>query len=125
MIVLDSSAVLAVLRDEPGADFVLERSQGAAISTVNLAEVMSTIAGRGGDIAVAKRNVGRLRMRVIPFDAAQAERVGELRPLTRHLSISLGDRACLALAEKLGASALTVDRPWRRLELGVKVELIR
>ncbi len=125
MIVLDSSAVLAVLRSEPGADFVLEHSHGAAISAVNLAEVVSIIVDRGGTPEAARRNVARLQMVPVPFDEAQAQRAGELRPLTRPLGLSLGDRACLALAEKLAATVLTGDRPWARLDLGIKIQLIR
>ena len=125
MIVLDSSAVLAVLRSEPGSDFVLERSKGAAISAVNLAEVISTVIERGATAAAAKRNVARLRMTIVSFDEAQAQRAGELRPLTRHLGLSLGDRACLALAEKLKAVVLTGDRGWARLDLGLEIQLIR
>jgi ribonuclease VapC len=125
VIVLDSSAVLAVFRSEPGADLVLDHAKGAAISAVNLVEIVSTVIDRGGTAAAARRNVARLQMTVVSFDEGQAQSAAELRPLTRHLGLSLGDRACLALAQKLGATVLTGDRHWAQLDLGVEIQLIR
>lgn len=125
MIVLDSSAVLAGLQGEPGGDHVLQHSLGASVSAVNVCEVITSLVDRGGSPEAARRSVTRLKMNIVPFDEPQAQRAGELRPLTRHLGLSLGDRACLALAEQLGAKVLTADRPWDQLKLGIDIELIR
>lgn len=125
MIVFDSSAVLAVLQSEPGASAVLEQLHGGSISVVNMAEIVSTILDRGGTPDAVTRNLDRLRMTIVPFDEAQARRAGELRPVTRHLGLSLGDRACLALAETIGARVLTADRNWSRLKLDLDIQLIR
>ena len=64
-------------------------------------------------------------LEVVPMDRAQAEAAGALRAATRAAGLSLGDRACLALAQSLGATALTTDRPWTRLDCGVTVEVVR
>jgi ribonuclease VapC len=125
VIVLDSSAVLAVLRSEPGSDVVLEHAKGAAISAVNLVEIVSTVVDRGGVASVARRNVARLQILVIPFDEAQAQRAAELRAATRPFGLSLGDRACISLAERMEARVMTADRQWAKARLPVEVELIR
>ena len=115
MLVLDSSAVLAVLQREHGYEAVLGRVQRASISTVNLAEVVSKLRERGLPEDVADASVALLELQVHPFTISQARRVGHLRPGTRALGLSLGDRACLALAAELGATALTGDRDWLRV----------
>lgn len=113
--VLDASALLAHLRDEPGADVVAEAiASGAVISTVNLAEVFSRVADRGGDpakLAAELTQSGLLdgAITVEPFTAADAIDAGRLRALTRDAGLSLGDRACLALARRLDAPALKVS----------------
>jgi PIN domain nuclease of toxin-antitoxin system len=129
--VLDASALLAHLRDEPGADVVAEAiASGAVISTVNLAEVFSRVADRGED--PAKLAAGLIRsglldgaITVEPFTAADAIDTGRLRPLTRDAGLSLGDRACLALARRLDAPALTADTDWQGVAHGVELRLIR
>ena len=129
--VLDASALLAHLRDEPGADVVGEAiAGGAVISTVNLAEVFSRVADRGGDpakLAAELTQSGLLdgAITVEPFTAADAIDVGRLRPLTRDAGLSLGDRACLALARRLDAPALTADTDWQGVAHGVELRPIR
>jgi len=129
--VLDASALLAHLRDEPGADVVAEAiASGAVISTVNLAEVFSRVADRGGDpakLAAELTQSGLLdgAITVEPFTAADAIDVGRLRPLTRDAGLSLGDRACLALARRLEAPALTADTDWQGVAHGVELHPIR
>lgn len=129
--VLDASALLAHLRDEPGADVVAEAiASGAVISTVNLAEVFSRVADRGGDpakLAAELTQSGLLdgAITVEPFTAADAIDVGRLRPLTRDAGLSLGDRACLALARRLDAPALTADTDWQGVAHGVELRPIR
>lgn len=123
--VLDSSAVLAVLRDEPGAEQVRDRLTQAVISAVNYAEVVSKLVDQGaaGDLAI--RAAGELGLFVTPLDEPTATRAGALRETTRSHGLSLGDRACLALAERSGLPVLTADRAWADLDLGIEVVLIR
>jgi PIN domain nuclease of toxin-antitoxin system len=129
--VLDASALLAHLRDEPGADVVADAiASGAVISTVNLAEVFSRVADRGEDpakLAAELTQSGLLdgAITVEPFTAADAIDAGRLRPLTRDAGLSLGDRACLALARRLDAPALTADTDWQGVAHGVELRPIR
>ncbi|WP_114313195.1 type II toxin-antitoxin system VapC family toxin [Thermus caldifontis] len=128
--VLDASALLALILDEPGAQRVEEAlAGGAAISAVNLGEVLSKVAERGWDpqeVQERLRGEGILEaLRVFPFTEEDALWVARLRPLTRPLGLSLGDRACLALAQRLSLPALTADVNWRGLSLGVAVEVVR
>ena len=129
--VLDASALLAHLRDEPGADVVAEAiAGGAVISTVNLAEVFSRVADRGEDpakLAAELTQSGLLdgAITVEPFTAADAIDTARLRPLTRVAGLSLGDRACLALARRLDAPALIADTDWQGVAHGVELHPIR
>jgi ribonuclease VapC len=130
--VLDASALLAYLADELGAEVVSEAiAGGARISTVNLAEALSVLATRGADPGVVVRQLtarGLLdgAITVEPFTTADATEAARLRPLTRSAGLSLADRACLALARRLGAQALTADRAWLELGLaGVEIRTIR
>jgi ribonuclease VapC len=129
--VLDASALLAHLRDEPGADVVAEAiAGGAVISTVNLAEVFSRAADRGADpakLAAELTQSGLLdgAITVESFTAADAIDAGRLRPLTRDAGLSLGDRACVALARRLDAPALTADTDWQGVAHGVELRSIR
>lgn len=125
MIVLDASAVLALLFREPGHDRVAAVLDASALSSVNLAEVLSRFARDGRDVTAALSALLRSPIRVHPFDTDQAARCAALAPATQSLGLSLGDRACLALALTLGAPALTGDRVWAALDLGVDVRLIR
>lgn len=128
---LDASAFLAYLRDEPGADLVADGiAGGAVLGAPNLAEVLSRIADRGGDpVAVAatltERGVLDGAVAVEPFTTADAVEVARLRPLTRAAGLSLGDRACLALARRLALPVLTADAAWAQLELGLELRQIR
>lgn len=123
--VLDSSALLAFLLEEPGSDrveAVLDRSR---ISSVNFVEVVSRLQDRGDDMKLALADLEELGVPVVNFDRAQAEIAGLLRAATRAAGLSLGDRACLALAHHLGASVLTSDREMARVDVGVSVERLR
>jgi PIN domain nuclease of toxin-antitoxin system len=123
--VLDSSAVLAFLENEPGAAIVLSILRSSYISTVNLAEVYSKLIERGDPglqaFAIVRSAIGQ----VMPFTEQMAEASGELRPLTRHLGLSLGDRACLAVAMALNAEVYTADRIWAELQLPCTIKVIR
>lgn len=129
--ILDASALLAYLREEPGADVVADViASGAAISTVNLAEVFSRSYDRGADpakLATRLTNSGLLdgAITVEPFTVADAIDTARLRPLTRDAGLSLGDRACLSLARRLDAPALTADSAWVGLDHGVELHQIR
>jgi PIN domain nuclease of toxin-antitoxin system len=129
--VLDASAFLAYLSNEPGADVVADAiADGASISTVNLAEVLSRVADRGRDpIDIIERWVddGLLdgAITVEHFTIADAGEVARLRPTTRDAGLSLGDRACLALARRLDAPALTADTAWSQAEVTVELRQIR
>jgi ribonuclease VapC len=130
-LVLDASALLAYLRDEPGADVVAEAiAGGVVISTVNLAEVFSRSADRGADpakLAAKLTQSGLLdgAITVEPFTATDAIDVAHLRPLTRDAGLSLGDRACLALARRLDAPVLTADTAWQGAAHGAELRPIR
>jgi ribonuclease VapC len=129
--VLDASALLAYLRAEAGAEVVADAlGEGTVISTVNLAEVLSRATDSGADPAqraqeLTDRGVLGAAVTVEPFTQADAVEVARLRPLTRSAGLSLGDRACLALAKRLGERALTADSSWDDVPHGVQVEQIR
>lgn len=123
--VLDASALLALLNAEPGAETVSEAIADAVISAVNLSEVVARLCEEGMPAAVVRQTLSLLSLEVAAFDEAQAYQAGDLRAATRSAGLSLGDQACLGLADKLGAPALTADRTWLQLSLGVQVQLIR
>lgn len=123
--VADASTVLAVLRGEVGAEDGLRAISQAAISAVNYAEVISRLVDLGASVDDATQAVGQLGIEVADFDETLAVRTAILRESTRARGLSLGDRACLALAHRLGLPAVTADRAWAELDLGVEVVLIR
>lgn len=122
--VLDASAVLAVVRGEPGGEHVATQLPKGRLSTVNLAEVAQRLADESSAERVSAI-LAELPCAAIDFDRTMAMRAGLMRRTTRAKGLSLGDRACLALAEGLGAPVLTADRAWAELDLGVEVVLIR
>ncbi len=129
--VLDASALLAYLGNEPGADVVADAiAGGATISTVNLSEALSTLAARGSDPADVASNLthrGLLdgAIAVEPFTTTDAIEVARLRPLTYSVGLSLADRACLALGHRLSTPVLTADHAWTSLTVDVDVRTIR
>lgn len=123
--VLDASALLALLHGEPGSERVAAVIPGAAVCAVNLCEVVGKLAERGVPEAVVHSALSGLDLDVIPFDEPLAVRAGMLRPQTRALGLSLGDRACLALAEHLALPAITTDAQWSKLDLGIEIVLAR
>lgn len=129
--VLDASALLAYLGDETGAEFVADAiASGATISTVSLAEALSTLANRGRDpanVVLELTELGLLdgAITVEPFTRADATEAARLRPLTRSAGLSLADRACLAVARRLAAAVLTADQVWGGLGLDVNIRPIR
>jgi PIN domain nuclease of toxin-antitoxin system len=123
--VLDASAVLAVIQAERGAEVVAPRLPSSMISAANAAEVVARLIDIGKSPDLASRAVADLTCEIVPVDATIGLRAGELRALTRGKGLSLGDRICLALAEREGVPALTADRAWAELQIGVEVSLIR
>ncbi len=127
--VLDTSAVLAYFWNEPGADRVTNVLEGGdhVISAVNLSELVSKFVDHGVPDEEIPHLIAGLELVVQEHDAALAQETGKLRRKTRQLGLSLGDRACLALAQRLDAIAITTDRPWLKLDstLGIQVECIR
>lgn len=129
--VLDASAFLCYLQGESGSDRVTEALvQGCAMSSVNWAEALSKLADRGVDpdlaaLELADQGVLGSALLIHPLDEALARGIARFRPLTRAAGLALGDRACLALAQHLGLPALTADRNWLKLGVGVKIESIR
>jgi len=123
--VFDASAVLALLFEETGAAVADTLVPGAMISSVNLAEVATDLAKRGMSERVAQQCLDALKIATVPFDREQAMAAGALWPKTRGIGLSLGDRACFALARERGLPVVTGDRAWARLDLGVKVIAIR
>jgi ribonuclease VapC len=123
--VLDASAVLCLLQEEKGAERVAEALPAAVIGAVNYSEVVGKLVESGLVEAVADGLVDTLQLNVIPFDRIQARLAGALRAPTRRLGLSLGDRACLALAATAGATALTCERAWTRFEAPCRVEALR
>jgi PIN domain nuclease of toxin-antitoxin system len=128
--VLDASALLALIRHEPGADRVLVAiSEGALVSAVNWSEVLATLVVAGGDpyeiTAMALPGGATTRLQLIGFDDQQARECARLVRYTRHLRLSLADRAALALGQLRRLPVLTSDRAWRSLRLPIKIEVIR
>ena len=124
---LDTSAIMAVVRGEPGAEFASRRMAGGLLSTVNYAEVIGALARRGIDAEEARATLAGLPTRKATASSSSMRRTGRLEIATRREGLSLGDRTCLALAEHHGIPALTADRAWSTVgkRLGIEVELIR
>ena len=123
--VLDASAIIAMILSEPGWEAVAVVQSQAAASTVNISEVVAKLCDRGADDDTAREAVARLHLEVIDFDLGQAMQAGSLRRATRARGLSLGERACLALALARHGRVLTTDRAWTGLDLGVEIEVIR
>jgi PIN domain nuclease of toxin-antitoxin system len=126
-VVLDASALLALLRDEPGAAKVAEHIAEARISSVNYAEVVSHFIHAGMPAEQVDAMLSPLPLTVVEADLALATIAGRLRSVTAEAGLSLGDRFCLALARRDGLPALTADKQWRTVAeaAGVTVSVIR
>ena len=125
MIALDASALLAFLFREAGHEQVAPQLEECCISTVNLAEVIGRFVRDGHDGRMVLRKLSSTRMELVPFSSEHAALTGMLLPATQPLGLSLGDRACLALAMSRGIPALTADRTWIQLDIGVVIQPIR
>ena len=123
--VLDASALLCVLFREPGVERVEAVYRGAKISTVNHAEVVTRLVDKGEYDDEARADLAGLPLDIVPINRELADLAGTLRADTRAAGLSLGDRCCLALAKATGATALTADRAWARVSVGVSIEVLR
>ena len=123
--VLDASAILALLHSEPGGETIQKLLESAAVSSVNWSEVVQKALERKAEVEGLRQEFEALGLRIVPFSASQAEQAALWREQTRSLGLSLGDRACLALAAELGVPAVTTDRIWKDLALGVEVRTLR
>jgi len=125
-VVLDASAVLAVLSSEPGSEtLTFELLKRAVISTVNLAEVQGKLVSRGIEADIAWQAATSALRTSVPFTDQHARIAGDLINRTRSAGLSLGDRACLALAISLSAPVYTADRSWKDLKIGVRIHSLR
>jgi PIN domain nuclease of toxin-antitoxin system len=124
-VVLDASALLALLNAEPGNEEVERSIPGAAISAVNLSEVVAKLNEAGMSEKAVRSALEDIEIDIHPFDRESAYRTGALRAATKKLGLSLGDRACIALGGQLQRPVLTADRNWRDLELGIEIRVIR
>lgn len=124
-VVLDASALLCLLNDEPGADRVVEVLTRSVMDTTNLAEVVSKLRERGLSLEEVQEALGGLHLDVRPLSPSQAMTIGDLRPATKPLGLSLGDRACLALALDLSAELFTIDADLASADVGVSITNIR
>ncbi|AMJ61692.1 type II toxin-antitoxin system VapC family toxin [Bosea sp. PAMC 26642] len=127
VVVMDASALLALLLKEPGAALVRSHLDDAAMTTVNLAEVVSYYAKQGLPRLSIEALLKPFPIEIIPVDIDLSYDAGMLRPLTLAGGLSLGDRCCLALARRMNRPALTGERRWPEIAeaAGVRVELIR
>lgn len=123
--VLDASAILALLNAEEGAGLVLELLPQSVISAVNMAEVVTRLSAAGMPENEVRETLLLLGMEIVPFDEEQALQAGLLHPQTAPIGLSLGDRACLALAKRTAATAVTADRVWEDLHLELDIKMIR
>lgn len=124
--VLDASAILAFLNQEPGTDRVSEiLAKGAVVSAVNLSEVITKLIEAGVPEEEIRLVLSYLNCTVINFDEQSAWYAALLRPLTKNAGLSLGDRACLGLSLQLNLPAVTSDRAWQSLTIGATIEIIR
>jgi PIN domain nuclease of toxin-antitoxin system len=124
-VILDASALMALIRNEAGSAKVEAVLPEAGISAVNLSEVVAKLIEYGQPAPTIRTLLGTLNLTVHDMTAALAYEAGELRSLTKALGLSLGDRCCLALARKLDVPALTSDQAWASLRLGVVIQVIR
>jgi ribonuclease VapC len=122
---LDSSALIALMRGEPGSEVVRAALPGSLICAVNLTESMTKLIRQGAEPKLVEHYLRALSLDVVPWDEELAWESRDLCPLAWSHGISLADRACLSAARHYRMPALTSDAVWKRLEIGVEVVLFR
>lgn len=124
-VVLDASAILALAHGEPGADSVEPLVAGSFVSSVNWSEVARVCLAVGRHPNALREVLTDAGCVTVEFGVEDAELAARLREGTRHVGLSLGDRACLALARRLRARAVTADRAWADIDVGVEILCVR
>lgn len=124
-VVLDASAVTAVLRGEAGHENVIPHLRGSIISSVNLAEVFCISRNKGSPVDVIDHAIRRMQIERVPFDDEQARIVADIYPRTLGSTVGLADRACMALGLLHGLPVLTGDHEWLKHDIGLTVRLFR
>ncbi len=125
MIILDASALVALWRKERGWQRVAQDITSSAVSSANLAEALSKFAEDGGDADLMADETVKSGCEVVVVSVEHAVTAAKLRPVTKPLGLSLGDRLCLALAIERNSEVLTADRMWAKLNIGIPIQLIR
>lgn len=123
--VLDASAVLALLNQEPGAEQVEAVLAESAISTVNYCEVLGKLIDARMPEQEARESIELLNIEIVNFSVEMAQLAAALRVTTKKLGLSLGDRSCLALGLIRKATIITAERAWAKLKIGAHIKLIR
>jgi PIN domain nuclease of toxin-antitoxin system len=123
--VLDASAVLALLFGETGAAVAVERGQSGFLSAVTYSEAIAKSLDRGVPLETVKQAMDGFRLTLVPFDESHALTAASFRTATRGKNFSFANRACLATALLARLPALTADRKWQEVDLGVEIILIR
>lgn len=123
--VLDASALLAYLQDEPGVGKVERVLHDSVISAVNWSEVVQKASARGVDIRGMREELEALGVVIEPFTAEHGSAAGLLWKETSKHGLSLGDRACLCLGLAMNAPVLTTDSAWRKLQMGIDIRVLR
>ncbi len=125
-IVLDASAVLAILSGKVSYGAIADDLEQAVMSAVNVAEVMLVLNNQGIPVSAARDAVNGFALTIVPFDAESAEAATELqlRALTKTSKLSLGDLACLSLAQRLKAPVLTADQAWKAVDVGIEIRYV-
>lgn len=125
-VVFDASAVVAVIRGEPGSQLIARYCGDGLLSAVNLQEAIKILRGQGFSVTAVAHMIGVLELETIPHVAVDAYHAAELAPLTQQFGSGLGDRTCMALGISRGLPVLTTDRAWAQLTIdGLEVILAR